>query len=211
MGRILRFPSCEVFVNIMVEFINRFLEHPNELITSHFPETFGTRDVLRIADQPGDRLNSILSLYKSQLRQHAKFVGRFDMHGRSDRKTYSLFFGTNAPKGFEKMKEAMWAVDKDGGSKFSDSDPTPTSLFNAWSYEPLWEDLMTKYAGKRVKMSELDQFVIEETDFLPTHARKILKDRESQNVITAEALPGCQRRGKTFASDKVMVTFPASG
>lgn len=48
MARILKNPKCEVFINIMVDFINRFLEHPNDRIESHFPRTFGTQAVLEI-------------------------------------------------------------------------------------------------------------------------------------------------------------------
>ena len=112
MARILGFAKCEVFVNIMVEFINRFLEHPNAQIVSHFPQTFGTADVLKIPNQIGDRESAILSLYRTQLSKLARYVGRFDMHGKRDQKTYSLFFASNHPLGFEKMKEAMWSVDK---------------------------------------------------------------------------------------------------
>lgn len=208
MTRILKFPRCEVFVNVMVDFINRFLEHPNEGVTSHFPETFGTDEVLSIPGLPGVRLDNILALYRRQLCPHAKFVGRFDMHGRQDRKTYSLFFATNAPKGFEKMKEAMWAVDKYTGNKFSDADPNPVSLFESWGFEPLWDELRTKFAGSTVKMSDLEVFVIEQTDYLPTHARKILTQREESGEITVEPLPDCKRRGKTFPSDKVRIVFP---
>jgi three-Cys-motif partner protein len=206
MARILKFPKCEVFINIMVDFINRFLEHPNAQITSHFPETFGSQTVLDIPQQQGDRLHAILSLYKAQLRKHARFVGRFDMHGRTDRMTYSLFFGTNGSEGIKKMKEAMWAVDQESGSKFSGADPTPASLFKAWSHEPLWDELKMKYAGKSVKMSELEQFVIEETDFLPTHARKLFKLHEGKD-LKVDALPGQRRVKGTYHRDKVLITF----
>ena len=43
MGRILRYPKCEVFVNVMVEFINRFLEHPNDRDRRPFPRHFRHR------------------------------------------------------------------------------------------------------------------------------------------------------------------------
>jgi three-Cys-motif partner protein len=209
MTRILKFPRCEVFVNVMADFINRFLEHPNDGVTGHFPETFGTDEVLSIPRQPGVRLDNILALYRRQLCPHAKFVGRFDMHGRQDRKAYSLFFATNAPRGFEKMKEAMWSVDKYTGNKFSDADPNPVSLFESWGYEPLWDLLRGKFAGSTVPMSALETFVIEETDYLPTHGRKILAEREGHREVTVEPLPGCKRRGNTFPSDKVKIVFPA--
>lgn len=208
MTRILNYKKCEVFVNVMVDFIKRFLEHPNDSIKAHFQETFGTNDVLNIPQKPGNRLNHILELYRRQLSSHAKFVGRFDMHGRQDRKTYSLFFATNAPRGFEKMKEAMWAVDKYTGNKFSDADPNPVSLFESWGFEPLWDEMRRKFAGKTVKMADLVTFVIEQTDFLPTHAREILAKREESGEIKVETLPNCKRRGKTFPVDKVQIVFP---
>lgn len=207
MARILKFERCEVFVNIMVEFINRFLEHPNDAITSHFPETFGTSDVLSVPKEMGNRLDLILKLYRKQLNQYGKYVGRFDMHGRMDRKTYSLYFATNAPRGFEKMKEAMWSVDKYTGSKFSDADPTPNYLFDSWGYDSLWDDMCRRFTGEDVPMSRLENFVIEETDYLPTHARKILAQYEASGHIRVEAMPNCKRRGKTFASDKVRIIF----
>ena len=91
MTRLLAYPRCEVFVNIMVEFINRFLEHPNDKIVAHFPTTFGTNEVLKVPTQPGDRVKARLSLYKKQLQGKAKYAGQFDMHGRKDQETYSLF------------------------------------------------------------------------------------------------------------------------
>jgi three-Cys-motif partner protein len=207
MGRILKFQHCEVFINIMADFINRFLEHPNDAITSHFPETFGCSDVLNIPKENGNRLDMILKLYRRQLNQFGKYVGRFDMHGRKDRKTYSLYFATNAAKGFEKMKESMWSVDKYTGSKFSDADQNPNYLFDSWGYDSLWEDIVKQYAGKDVPMSCLENFVIEKTDFLPTHLRKLLTQHEESGHITVEVMPNCKRRGKTFPREKVRIIF----
>ncbi|MBS0204660.1 MAG: three-Cys-motif partner protein TcmP [Planctomycetes bacterium] len=119
MQRILSHRKCEVYINIMVEFINRFLQHPDEDVVAHFPRTFGTDEVLEIPLQAGDRVRAILELYKRQLSLPAKYVGRFDMHGRKDQHTYSLFFASNHPRGFQKMKEAHWKVDKANGGKFS--------------------------------------------------------------------------------------------
>ena len=207
MARILKYPRCEVFINIMVEFINRFILHPNAGVTSHLSETFGTSDVFDIPNLDGTRLEQLLSLYRRQLRQHAKFVGRFDMHGRRDQKTYSLFFATNASKGFEKMKEAMWAVDKTSGSLFSDAHSKARSLFESMGFEPLWDDLQRQFSSQSVPMSELERFVIEETDYLPTHARQILKRREETEEILVHTQPGCERQGKTFPNDKVIIEF----
>ncbi len=207
MARILKFPKCEVFVNIMVEFINRFLKHPDEAITKHFPETFGTPDVLNIGSMPGDRKNRILRLYTRQLKQYASFVRQFDMRGYQDQWTYSLFFASNAPKGFEKMKEAMWAVDKAAGSEFSDAKIGKTSLLTLFQSELLKDELLKKYTGKTVLMAELEKFVIEETDYVTSHIRDILTEMEASQEITVLAIPGYKRHGKSFKSDKVRISF----
>lgn len=205
MARILRYPKCEVFVNIMVDFINRFIEHPNDSIVAHFPQTFGTDEVLRIPAQTGNRIDALLDLYRRQLKSQAKFVGRFDMHGNRDQKTYSLFFASNSPRGFEKMKEAMWSVDKAQGAKFSDADPMGRITFDLFGYEPLWDEMVARFGGKRVNMNEVDRFVIEETDYLPTHARALLKAHEDRGDIEVVPVAGYKRRKGTFPADKVDV------
>lgn len=209
MSKILQFQKCEVFINIMAEHINRFLQHPDDAVTSHFPETFGTKEVLEIPNRTGDRLTNILTLYRDQLSKYAKYVRRFDMRGHKDQKTYSLFFASNSAKGFEKMKEAMWAVDKHSGNQFSDADQNPVSLFATQGFEPLWDDLKMEFGGRTVPMSVLEKFVIEKTDYLPKHARDILKRREENNEIIVQELPGCKRHGKSFKIDKVQITFPS--
>jgi three-Cys-motif partner protein len=207
LAEILSQPRCEVYINIMVDFINRFIEHPTEAITAHFPTTFGTNEVLDIPNGGGDRVQEILSLYRRQLKTKAKFVGRFDMHGTRDQKTYSLFFASNSPLGFLKMKEANWSVDVGEGGKFSDFNPTESRQFNLMTTVPLREEMWSRYLGNRVSMVELERFVIEETDFLPKHARAILKSAEKNGSIEVEVLPGCKRKTGDFPVDKVAILF----
>ena len=207
MARILKFPKCEVFINVMVEFINRFLEHPNDDIVAHFPVTFGTEEVLDIPGRSSRRVDQILDLYRQQLEIHATYVGRFDMRGKKDQQTYSLFFASNAARGFEKIKEAMWAVDKASGSQFSDAYAKHSVLFEAMGIESLWDEILTEFRGRTVWMREVDQFVIEKTDFLPKHVRKILNERETANDISVIPADGYNRRRGTFKADKVRIRF----
>jgi three-Cys-motif partner protein len=209
MTRILAYPRCEVFINIMVEFINRFLEHPNDKVVAHFPTTFGTDEVLKIPTQTGDRVKALLSLYRKQLKSKAKYVGQFDMHGRKDQKTYSLFFATNFPLGFQKMKEAMWSVDKAEGGKFSDFEPGAVNQPGLFTLETVWTLMHDHFRGRLVLMADIERFVIEETDYLPKHAREVLIEREKSGEITVECAVDYKRRKGTFKSDKVSIRFPA--
>ena len=207
MRRILAYPKCEVFINVMVEFINRFLAHPDEAVVSHFPITFGTNEVLRIPTRSQRRVDQILDLYRRQLAKHARFVGRFDMKGKKDQQTYSLFFASNDPKGFLKMKEANWSVDKSTGSQFSDAFARQAGLFEAMGIEGLWDLLTEQFRDQTVPMTDIERFVIESTDFIPSHARSLLAEHEEQEDISVIPQPGYNRRTGTFKSDKVSVRF----
>ena len=184
---------------IMIEFIT---EHPDDSVLRHFPNTFGTDEVLKIPQQPGNRIKALLSLYRRQLKSKARFVGRFDMHGRNDQKTYSLIFASNSPNGFEKMKEANWSVDKTEGGRFSDFVRANLSDIT------IWDEILARFQGQRVSMLDLEQFVIEETDYLPKHARNALKAREQSGEISVEVGQGQKRRKGEFPTGKVLIVFP---
>jgi three-Cys-motif partner protein len=207
LAQILAHPKCEVYINIMIEFINRFIEHPNDRITAHFPTTFGTDKVLEIPKMGGDREKEILSLYRRQLESKARFVGRFDMHGKRDQKTYSLFFASNSPKGFEKMKEANWSLDVGEGGRFSDFEPGAAGQLSLMPEIYLRDVMRAQFRGQRVSMTELLRFVIEQTDYLPKHARAVLKIDEGKGEIAVEVLPGQKRRKGDFPEGKITITF----
>ena len=56
-------------------------------------------------------------------------------------------------------------------------------------------------------MSEVDRFAIEDTDYLPTHARALLKGHEERGDIEVVPVAGYRRRKGTFPADKVDVVF----
>jgi len=183
--QILKSHSSEVFINVMVNFINRFLEHPSDSVVRHFPETFGTEEVLDIPNRSGDRVQQILNLYRSQLKKHARFVGQFDMHGKQDRNTYSLFFASNVSLGFKKMKEVMWSVDKVSGSRFSDTDSQGSQnyLFQTMGIESLWDAMLAEFANRQVPMTRVEKVVNEETVFVRKHAKQLLELHEQAGDI----------------------------
>ncbi len=207
MRRILKHPKCEVYVNIMVEFINRFLEHEDEQIVQHFPVTFGTDDVLKISQQPGDRVQEILKLYERQLRDAATYVGKFDMHGKADQKTYSLFFASNSPLGFKKMKEANWSVDKTDGGRFSDFEPGVAGMPNMYRFDSLWYIIEGKFRDQVVPMADLDEFVNSKTDYLDSHLRTVLRDHEEINDFGVIVHPDQKRKKGQFPADKISIEF----
>lgn len=207
MVRILRFPKCEVLINLMVSFVNRFIDHPNGRVVAHVPETFGTDRVFDVAQKSGNRVEWLLSLYLKQLRSVAKYADRFDMRNRSDLKTYSLFFASNSRAGFHKMKEAMWNVDKHEGSEFSDADIHGSCRFDLFGLQPLKGLLVERYGGCLRDMDELEAYVIEQTRYLPKHLRKVLAELEASDQIVVHPIGGYKRRKGTFKSGSVRIEF----
>ena len=130
------------------------------------------------------------------------------MHGRGNQQTYSLFFASNSDKGFEKMKEANWSVDKGDGGKFSDFEPGAANQTSFTAHFALWDDLMDRFRGQRITMAEVERFIIRETDFLPKHARAIFKVKEDSGEICVEVSPGQKRRKGDFPVEKVSIVFP---
>jgi three-Cys-motif partner protein len=210
--RLLSKNKCEVLVTVMVDSINRWLEHPDENIKAHIVETFGTDEAIRIAEGTGDRVTELKNLYHWQLNKAAKFVRYFEMRDRDNRLVYYLFFASNDSIGHLKMKEAMWKVDPMGDFSFSDStDPNQPLLFNLDpSMAPLAADISAKFRGAgQIPVKKVETYVQDHTAYLRKHMGEALKQLESEpgKLKVAETkTDGQKRRGKTFPNE-VLVTF----
>jgi three-Cys-motif partner protein len=208
--RLLQRRSTEVFINLAVDSINRFLEHPDPQITNHMVQLFGTTEVLDIASGGGDRIEKLRLLYQDQLAKCARFVRYFQMRGAHDRTVYYLFFASNHPLGHLKMKEAFWQVDPSTGFRFSDATNRNQLVLFAHDETPkLAQTLRTRFAGDTVMVQEIEGFVKDETAFLPSHMRAALRQLEQAGAIIVNSVKadGKKRRANSFP-EKVVVTFP---
>ena len=147
--RILNYDRSEAFILLNTNALKRFLEHPEGQIRVHIRETFGTSDVFAIAASGGNRLLALRELYQEQLSGCARFVRYFEMLDGNGANIYNLFFATNSPRGFEKMKEAMWAVDHTGTFRFSDrTDPGQMVLMEPDPSRDLAVAIKEQFAGQ---------------------------------------------------------------
>lgn len=200
--KLLKNPKTEVFVNVMVEFINRFLEDPNDQIRKIIVDLYGTDEVLKIVQKPGDRVRQLQDLYKKQLSKNAKYVRYFEMRDSNCRVIYTLFFATNNLLGYVKMKEALWRVDQQTGISFSDStnkdqevlfllDPTP-EIINV---------LFSQYSKKYILKKDIRTFIEEKTPYIVKQLNTALKKMESDGDIFVDP---CKSNG----SNRKRGTFP---
>lgn len=208
--KLLHNDHAEVFINIMADSINRFIEHPNDTIPQHIIDTFGTDEVIDIIQNTRDRFTALRDLYQRQLKKYAKFVRFFEMRDKNNRIIYYLFFASNHRVGHLKMKEAFWRVDSESGFVFSDAtNPHQAVLFKADPARELAILLKGKYKGQRVTTEDIiHNFVEDETAYTCSHAIKALNLLELEEQISVSALKvdGSKRRKKSFP-DGVVVEF----
>lgn len=203
--------KSEIFVNFMYEDINRFLKLPS--LQEHYHRLFGTErwmDILKHIDNytAEQRRFFLHSLYKEQLHQAGfKYVLSFEMKNERNATDYFLYYGTNHIKGLEKMKDAMWTVDRSGAYTFSDYEANQTQLRFVEFDEPdlniLSDEIYRAFAGQTVLSSTVKDFVVTDTVFRRSvHSTAALKILEKQGTMKVKG-----RKGKTGYPDNCQLIF----
>lgn len=91
------------------------------------------------------------------------------------RTEYFLVFATASCDGLSKMKNAMWRIDPDRGSMFSDTaHSSPTMLMRLDRGSGLRHALLKRFARNGpVRIEEIERYVLEETPYSETmHLKK---------------------------------------
>lgn len=210
---LLAFPKCEVFFNLMLDFVNWHVT--TDTVFDHMEDLFGTTDFARVppAGDP-NRHDFLISLYGDQLRDFAgfDFVSRFrlvNLRGRPN----VMFHGTRHRKGLEKIRSTMWALDPVEGDRFdARDDPNLQTLFGGEvDLDPLRTAIVEKFTGQTVTIEQLEDFVLFETGFDPSkHLKKqSLVVLEGEGWIDGvENADGRNRRKNSFPAS-CRVTFAA--
>lgn len=207
---IMQNPKCEVLITFMYEEISRFLSlQTNE---KHLTATLGTEEWKNVPQSnPTERLEFLHALYRRQLESakgaNIKYVRSFKMKNRFNKADYFLFFGTNNLLGLEKMKEAMWKVDKSGQFEFSDATYKPFQgvLFEKKpNYSQLKNIILKKYIGKNISSKAIGDFIVMETPFLRSHYKtSILRPMEYSNPPKIE-ISGKRIRKGVYPDDCII-------
>lgn len=205
--------KCEVLITFMYRDVNRFISNKDN--NSHLDELFGCAEWRQIRDNlnltPRDRLDKLHGLYLNQLKNFAKinFVRSFMMINKNNQPNYFLFFGTNHLLGLEKMKDAMWKVDKKGAFEFSDvtHDPKQAVLFeHTPKFFQLKKEILEKFKHQKVSMKEIEDFVLKDTAFKKSHIRSgVLSKMEKDGEILVHSTG--KRAKNTFPLGKTIIEF----
>ena len=200
--------SCEVVFNFMYDSVNRFVTDETSSTAHHFAELFGTNEAehhqaSELSSE--DRKIFLRDLYVDKLRANGRFrfVTPFEVINQNRGRTaYFLVFGTRSPRGFDRMKGAMWRLDPESGCRYSGEEGNQLPLFVPQpNLSPLKAELLDRFTRMTVRVDRVGQFVVEETRFTSTQYKRVLKDLESEGYVSYVS---GRRRVGTYPSGTVL-------
>ncbi|MEU8619436.1 hypothetical protein [Streptomyces sp. NPDC048623] len=141
-------------------------------------------------DQPS---NEKFTFLRDQCRESLRRAGFthtlfFEMVDEGNHVLY-LIFGTRHERGLERMKEAMWSVDRDHGVRYRDPKDTEQQQL-ALELEPntgpLRRILLEHIAAapKGLAVAELKTFTLLETVYKPSQVTKLITDMRDAKAVT---------------------------
>lgn len=214
--RLMHNDSSEIFVNFWCGYMNRFKEHHEPEIVSKIKSMVGTDDLADIK-QSSDTIAAFCDAFAENLGRVGPYILRFVMRDEKNIRDNAFFFCGRNPRGYEKIKEAMWKVDPIRGNSFSayDEDSKNESQATLFAIEPytypLSKMIFEQFSGRQnVAVSQIFKWVIEETDtYIPKHARSELERLFETGKVTAivdPKSPSRARRPHTWP-ERLLLTF----
>jgi len=131
-------------------------------------------------------------------------VRSFEMRNKRNTTDYFLFFASNNRQGLSKMKEAMWKVAPGGGYSFSDAtDVEQNVLFGLEPDRRALRCLVTaRFTKPRVRVQQVENFVVDDTPFLSTHYRKVLAEMEAHGALQFRHLEHAEHGRPSFPGNQ---------
>lgn len=208
--------KAELFITFVVGFIKRFVT--DEKSGRSFAKIFtGTQmDQIKTAGSDQEKEHMIMEFFVKNIKAAIKNKGKaheiydisFAAVGKNNTLTYYLIYFTSHPKGLKVMKEAMFAIGKDGSYRFSDFEfnPKQSKIVDytegkEWQIEAA-KDVYGGLKGKTLRVREIDSYVLTNTNWI--FRKEILKKLEEQGKIV------CANKSKkkyTYSDEEELIQF----
>jgi three-Cys-motif partner protein len=164
---LLNIPRCELLVYVPIAHLARFVDHPDLVATLN---TLYGSDVWRRATETNvldERKRILHDLFLAEVQKTADLARSFEITPRTGRNSYYLFFGTNSERGLQRMKDAMWRVDPQGGTQFRDSTTVdhPVLFEEKPDLSRLLQLLRAQFDKRWFTIEEAERFTLRSTPF----------------------------------------------
>jgi three-Cys-motif partner protein len=198
-GRFLDFPRCEALVFLPLSFVHRFVTRAGQ--DAAMTALFGGDGWKQARELEGDERQAfLLGLFEDQLaaQDQVEHVRSFALRTR-DGNDYRLVFASGHRRGLELMKDAMWSVDPDEGTRYiARTDEGQEVLVTADSVDtgPLLDQLRAKFGTDSFTIEQAADATLFETPFHPSKhlKRATLKPPEADGIMEVE-LRAKRKRG----------------
>jgi three-Cys-motif partner protein len=177
--------SSEVLVTFGTSFLTRFGEVAQHQETGD--RAFGGAHWRAVTSQPSHAKKTFLvNAYRETLNMagfaHSLTFEMIDEAGHA----LFLIFGTNGPRGLEKMKDAVWRVDPIAGVSYRDprdQDQTLLDLVAETDKPSLGRMLLAELGDRTIDVEALRQYALFETVYRPEHVIPTVRGLISDGVL----------------------------
>jgi three-Cys-motif partner protein len=164
---LLSVPRCELLVYVPIAHLARFVDHPDLVATLN---TLYGSDVWRRATETNvleERKRILHDLFLAEVQKTAELARSFEITPQMGHNSYYLFFGTNSARGLQRMKDAMWRADPQGGTRFRDSTTVdhPVLFEEKPDLSRLLELLREQFNKRWFTIEEAEKFTLRSTPF----------------------------------------------
>lgn len=193
--RIMAIPKSEIFLNFMFTQVNRFLIDDIEEVLN---ELFGCEDWKSLRSLTGkQREQSIVELFRMQLKKIARFVFYYRMSfPHKERTYYYLFHLTNHQMGCSIMK-SCFARFNYGKVEYRGPKHGERTLFDLQEIkiDEVKGYFTNKYLGVKKTYDEIICENIDEVPYLEKEIRESIKALESENNVKVKRVDSKTKRG----------------
>lgn len=210
--RILENEKTEVFLNLMLRDINRFLELPE--LAPILTDLFGTDLWRQLVDAPR-REPALVELYRRQLHDlgGAKYSLQFRVCETERNSTlYYLIHATNHFRGHDVMKSVMSHQGVNGTFCYLGPDDkaerSQLHIFDVNDLPQLREFLLSRFRGRTVAFDDIREESCqpwsEEPPHIQKHYRAVIKELEREGLVSVRRVSSKTERG---LKERDRVTF----
>ena len=184
--------KTEVILFLPIYFMSRFANKSKDLdfkggraLREFMGKLFGAIESIPHIDGQKEFIYIIQEQFKAYMK--LKYVDTFKIE-RENNNWFSIFFFTNNKKGFQKMLDTKWSIDKKRGDSFKIGDEVKIELFDEMKVSG-YEEKILNYLVKTPTATNMDllDFGLE-NNFLPKHTKAVLDELKKTHKIEINSL-----------------------
>jgi hypothetical protein len=156
---------------------------------------------------------NFIYLVQEQFRSYLniKYVDSFKIERDNDNNWFCIFFFTHNKKGFQKMLEAKWSIDRKRGAEFKIGDNIKSEMFDEMEINAYDEKVLNLLLqNKCLTNHDLLDFGLS-NNFLPKHTKAVLDELKKRRHIEIAPLDGKPALGYYIGSDERLVNIKIVG